>query len=96
MSIINDTRKSAQNEATVISGTIKPPYETPGIVRAPILKLETKSVTKNITEILIIQRKAPNVSKLMGISKAFKTGFISKLNRERKKAAQKRLIIFSP
>lgn len=74
---------------------IKPEKEKPGKVNPTILNSGTKRVTRYKTARLITQRKAPKVSKLIGINKRFKIGRIIKLKRAKQKEANKRTEIFS-
>jgi len=45
-------------------------------------------VTKRMTMALITQRKAPKVSKLIGIKRRLRMGFTSRFSKVKKKAAQ--------
>ncbi len=91
ISIRNDTKTSDQKKVKRILGIVKPEKVRPGKTKLEMLKPVTKTVTKYKTMTLIIQRKAPSVSRLIGIKSRLRTGLINKLKMVSKTDAQKRV-----
>lgn len=90
-SIKNDIKKSAQKKESRMEGIEKPACDMPWMVNEVTLNSGTRIVTKNKIIKLIIQRKAPKVRKLIGVSKIFRRGLTRRFKTAKKKDAQKRI-----